>query len=135
MTSGERADRLLAEATLVAEEMHRARQAGAWNLAARRAQEVVELIVKGLLSEMGIEYPKTHDPAPLLAQMIEARRLGASAGSLAWLTALSARLEKIRSPAFYQEISITETEAGEAVDGADRALAFGHTFLASLRRR
>ena len=135
MTNGERADRLLAEAALVAEEMRRAQQAQAWNLAARRAQEVLELVIKGLLSELSVEYPKTHDPAPFFSQIVEARRLGAIAGDLRWLTELSARLEKIRGPAFYQEIAVGELEAAEAVAGADRALAFARAFLERLRRR
>ena len=53
MTNHERADRLLAEAAAIAEEARHAVERRRWNLAARRAQEVVELIVKGLLNEMG----------------------------------------------------------------------------------
>jgi HEPN domain-containing protein len=133
VTNGERADRLLAEAALVAEEMRRARQARAWNLTARRAQEVLELVVKGLLTQMGVEYPKTHDPAPLFVQMVAVK--GLQGDDLGWLLALSARLEKIRGPAFYQEITVGETEAVEAAEGADRALAFGRGFLETLGRR
>jgi predicted nucleotidyltransferase len=54
VTNRERADQLLAEATGIAEDMRRALERGGWNLATRRAQEVIELVVKGLLNEMGV---------------------------------------------------------------------------------
>jgi hypothetical protein len=45
-----------------------------------------------------------------------------------------ARLAQIRAPAFYQEIAVSENEAGAAVEGAERVLAFGRDLLARLRR-
>jgi HEPN domain-containing protein len=134
VTNADRADRLFAEADLVAAEMRRAMEAGSWNLAARRAQEVVELVIKGLLNEMGLEYPRTHDPAPVLVSAIRARGVEVEATFLEWLAALSAELEKIRGPAFYQEIVVTEAQAGAAVQGAERALEFRRSFLQRLRR-
>jgi HEPN domain-containing protein len=134
VTNAERADRLFAEADLVAAEMRRAIEAGGWNLAARRAQEVLELVIKGLLNEMGLEYPRTHDPAPLLVSAIRARAVEVEATFLEWLAALSAELEKIRGPAFYQEIVVNEAQARDAVQGAERALEFRRGFLQRLRR-
>jgi HEPN domain-containing protein len=107
-------------------------EAGSWNLAARRAQEVLELVIKG---EMGLEYPRTHDPAPVLVSAIRARGVEVEANSLEWLAALSAELEKIRGPAFYQEIVVTEAQGRHAVQGAERALEFRRGFLQRLRRR
>ena len=55
MTNGERADRLLGEARQIAGEMKRALDDEAWNLATRRAQEVLELAIKALLNEMSVD--------------------------------------------------------------------------------
>ena len=54
MTNGERAERLVGEARQIAGEMRRALDEAAWNLATRRAQEVLELVIKALLNEMGV---------------------------------------------------------------------------------
>ena len=134
MTNGDRADRLLGEASRVALDMRNASAAQDWNLTSRRAQEVVELVTKALLSEIGVDYPKTHDPASLLVEALRSRRLDGEVAPLDWLVELSAHLAAIRSPAFYHEIEIGEHEAREAADGAERALEFGRGLLSALRR-
>lgn len=134
MTSRERADQLFSEAPAIADDMRKALDGGRWNLVARRAQEVVEPVVKGLLNEMGIEYPRTHDAAPLLAEALRQRRLEADPGFLDWLNEMSARLSEIRAPAFYHEIEVPEAEARVAAGAADRVLAFGRELLARLRQ-
>lgn len=133
MTNGERADRLVGEALGVAGEMRTALADGRWNLAARRAQEVVELVLKGLLAEMSVDYPRSHDVAPVFIEAVRERGIEVDAGFLAWLVPLSARLADVRAPAFYHEIAVEEGEAQEAVGGAERVLAFGQEFLARLR--
>ena len=80
MTNHERAQQLFSEALGIAEDMRRALGQRRWNLAVRRAQEVVELVLKGLLNEMGVEYPRTHAPAPVLVEIIRQRRLQADPG-------------------------------------------------------
>lgn len=134
MTNGERADRLVGEALGVAGEMQRALADGRWNLAARRAQEVVELVLKGLLAEMSVDYPRSHDVAPVFVEAVHERGIEVDAGFLAWLVPLSARLADVRAPAFYQEIAVEEGEAREAVGGAERVLAFGQELVARLRQ-
>jgi hypothetical protein len=54
VTNGERADRLANEARQIAGEMMRALDNEAWNLATRRAQEALQLVVKALLNEMSV---------------------------------------------------------------------------------
>ena len=76
MTNGERADRLVREARQIAGEMSRALDDEAWNLATRRAQEALELAIKALLNEIGVEYPKTHDPLQSSPRPIRARGIG-----------------------------------------------------------
>lgn len=133
MTNGERADRLLEEARRIGVEMRQALEPGGWNLALRRAQEVIELVVKALLSEMSVDYPKSHDPAPVLVTAIRARGLDVDAGFLQWLRALSAKLEEIRSPAFYHEIEVTAPQARAAVGDAERVLEFARDLFTRLR--
>lgn len=133
MTNRERADQLFAEAPGIAEDMRRALERGRWNLAARRAQEVVEVVVKGLLNELSVEYPRTHDAAPVLAETIKRRHVDADPAFLDWLSRLSGRLAEIRGPAFYHEIEVGEADARAAVDAADRVLTFGQDLLGRLR--
>jgi HEPN domain-containing protein len=133
VTDGERADRLLGEARQIASEMRRALEGEAWNLATRRAREVLELAIKALLNEMSVEYPKTHDPAPVFAQASRTRGIDVDAGVLDSLTALSQELSKIRGPAFYQETVVTDTQARDWVQRVELALQFGEDLLRRLR--
>jgi HEPN domain-containing protein len=114
--------------------MRRALDDEAWNLATRRAQEALELAIKALLNEMSVDYPKTHDPAPVFAQAIRARGIDIDASVLDSLTALSQELAKVRSPAFYQETLVTEAQARDWVQRVERALHFGEDLLRRLRR-
>ena len=134
MTNGERADRLVREARQIAGEMKRSLDDEAWNLATRRAQEVLELVIKALLNEMSVDYPKTHDPAPVFAQAIRARGIGVDVGVLDSLTALSQELAKIRGPVFYQETVVTDAQARDWVRRVDRALQFVEDLLRRLRK-
>ena len=134
MRNGERADRLLTEARQIASEMARALAGEAWNLATRRAQEVLELTIKALLNEMGVDYPKTHDPAPVFVAAVRSRHVDVDAGVLDSLAALSLELAQMRGPAFYQETLITEAQARDWVEQVERALRFGEELLERLRR-
>ena len=133
MTNGERADQLLADAEAIAREMRFALGDRRWNLAARRAQEVVELVAKGLINQMGVEYPRTHDPVPALIDALRERRIDADPGVLEWLRDFSRDLAELRGPAFYQEIAVAEERARAAVDGGERALQFGRALVGRLR--
>ncbi len=133
MTNGERADRLLREARQIAGEMKRALDAEAWNLATRRAQEALELTIKALLNEMGVDYPKTHDPAPVFAQAVRTRGIEVDADVLASLTILSRELANIRSPAFYQETVLTDAQARDWVQRVNGVLRFAEDLLRRLR--
>lgn len=123
----------MSEAGAIAEEVRVALELARWNLATRRVQEVVELVVKGLLSEMGVEYPRTHDAVPTLVETMRQRSLEADPAFLDWLSGFSSRLAGIRGPAFYHEITVTEAEAQAAADGAERVRRFGRDFLGRLR--
>jgi len=133
VTNGERADRLVGEARQIAGEMKRALDDEAWNLATRRAQEVLALAIKALLNEMSVDYP-THDPAPVFAHAVRTRGIDVDAGVLDTLTALSQELAKIRSPAFYQETLVTQAQARDWVQRVERGLHFAEELLRRLRR-
>ena len=135
MTNRERADQLFLEAQEIVEDMRRALERIRWNRAARRAQEVIELVLKALLNEMGVEYPRSHDPAPALVRAVRDRRIEVDLPFLEWLSELSDRLAEIRGPAFYHEIEVAEAEARTAVVAADRILIFGENLLSRLRGR
>ena len=134
MTNGERADRLLEEAVAVGDELRGALARGRWNLVVRRAQEIVEFVIKALLNEMSVEYPRTHDAVPLLVQALARRKIEVDREFVNWLSGFSSELAEIRSPAFYHEIVVAESRALEAASGAERVLAFGREFIVRLRR-
>jgi len=134
VTNGERADRLIREARQITGEMRRALADEAWNLAARRAQEALELAIKALLSEMTVDYPKIHDPAPVFVRAVRARGIEVDAAALDSLATLSQELASIRGPAFYQETIVTEAQARDWVQRVERALEFAEALLRQLRR-
>ena len=134
MTNGERADRLVGEARQIAGEMQRALDDEAWNLATRRAQEVLELAIKALLNEMSVDYPKTHDPAPVFAQAVRMRGIGVDLGVLDSLTARSQELAKIRGRAFYQETVVPDAQARDWVQRVERTPEFVEERLRQWRR-
>lgn len=133
MTSRDRADRLIGEASAILQEFPGILQRQSWNLAIRRAQEVVELALKGLLAEMGIDYPKIHDVAPPFASAARARGLGVDEAVLIWLETISARLAVSRAPAFYFESEYGEEEARRAVSESEQVMAFTVELLRRLR--
>jgi HEPN domain-containing protein len=94
----------------------------------------LELAIKALLNEMSVDYPKTHDPAPVFAHAVRTRGIEIDAGVLDSLTALSQELAKVRSPAFYQETLVTEVQARAWVQRVERALRFGEDLLRLWRR-
>ena len=135
MTNDERADRLLREARQIAGEMRRALADEAWNLATCRTQEALELTITALLSEMTVDYPKIHDPAPVFVHTVRARGIEVDVAALDSLATLSQELASIRGPAFYQEtIVITEAQARDWVQRVERALEFAEALLRRLRR-
>lgn len=134
MTNGERADRLFREARQVAGEMRRALLDEAWNLATRRSQEALELAIKALLSEMGVDYPKTHDAAAVFTRSVRARGIDVDADVLGALATLSHELAGVRGPAFYQEMVVTEVQARDWVERVEGALRFAEPLLGRLRR-
>ena len=86
----------------------------------REAQEIVELALKGMLRQVGIEPPRWHDVGPLL-QEYRVRFPPAIATDVDRLAAISGWLRKEREFSFYGDIDFIPTDRYSRED-AERAL-------------
>lgn len=111
---GEVVERLLDEARLLGEELDRSCEGERWNLAVRRAQEIVELSLKGLLKAMCMEYPRLHDVGGAFAAAAATKGLGVDAATIDRIRQISSYLARDRAPAFYLEAEFSREQAGQA---------------------
>jgi HEPN domain-containing protein len=88
------------------------------NLVVRRAQEVVELTLKGALKFLGVEYPKVHDVGKIFEQTMKKKVRKFDEVVIRKIIRISARLAEDRGPSFYGEKIYKREEAGEAYAGA-----------------
>lgn len=109
---------------------------GAFSDVIREAQELVELVLKGMLRFVGIEPPKQHDVGGLLREHRD--RLPARVSSeVDRLADISHRLRKEREFAFYGDEDFIPTEeytredAQAALDDARFALSLVDSFPSS----
>jgi len=93
---------------------------GAFSDVVREAQEVVELALKGMLRQVGIEPPKWHDVGSHLQEFAERFPVDVRP-ELDRLAAISGWLRKEREFAFYGDIDFIPTEEYTAGD-AQRAI-------------
>ncbi len=114
MTNHDLARRLLDEARLLGEELDRSCEGERWNLAVRRAQEIVELSLKGLLKAMCMEYPRLHDVGGAFAAAAAAKGLGVDAATIDRIRQVSSYLARDRAPAFYLEAEFSQGQAKQA---------------------
>ncbi|KAF5415110.1 MAG: hypothetical protein C5S38_04335 [Candidatus Methanophagaceae archaeon] len=135
MKNEERADRLLSEAESIFNEIEQALESENWNLAIRRAQEVVELVLKGLLAQLGIDYPKVHDVAPIFKRSVEERGVMVDEEFMNWLIEFSADLSTKRAPSFYFEAEYDEDDAVNGAKGAEEVIKFGKRFIEAVRKK
>ncbi len=123
MNNFEAGDSLVREAHEFLSEVDRAFERGSWNIVVRRAQEVVELSLKGGLKMMGIEYPKEHDVGRVFARACGARNLSIGEPDLVNIMQISAWLARERQPSFYMDRRYSRAEAVRAREGAMTVLA------------
>ena len=88
-----------------------------FNLAIRRAQEVVELALKGGLNLMCTEYQRTHDVAPVFCERVQ-EKIGDVAEPLERIREVSTWLSQARGPALYLEQDYSADDAEQACDDA-----------------
>jgi hypothetical protein len=86
----------------------------------REAQEIVELALKGMLRQVGVEPPKWHDVGGFLMEYRD--RFPQESSTLERLADISTRLRKEREFAFYGDIDFIPTEEYSVAD-AERAMA------------
>jgi hypothetical protein len=93
---------------------------GAFSDVVREAQEVVELALKGMLRQVGVEPPKWHDVGSHVQEFAD-RFPDLARSELDRLAAISGWLRKEREFAFYGDIDFIPTEEYTAGD-AQRAI-------------
>ena len=120
MNNGDRGRNMMAMAGEYLQDMEASVGRMSWNAVVRRAQEVVELALKGVLSYLGVDYPKTHDPAAVFVATLASRGMELSDTEAADVTAVSSRLARKRAPAFYFEHVEDEAAAKKAAEDARR---------------
>lgn len=108
MTANELARSYLAKASVRLEMLHFLAQRQAWSDVVREAQELVELALKGLLRQAGIDPPKWHDVGPVLLEQAALFPSDLQA-KLPELARISKRLRREREFAFYGDIDFVPT--------------------------
>jgi HEPN domain-containing protein len=93
----------------------------AWSDVVREAQELVELALKAMLREVGVDPPKWHDVGPILIEQAE-RFPEMIRSQLPELARISHWLRKEREFSFYGDIDFIPTEQYSEEDAA-RAIA------------
>jgi HEPN domain-containing protein len=96
----------------------------------REAQEVVELVLKGMLRAVGIDPPKWHDVGQIL--LAHASRFPAPLqAQLPAYASISQRLRRDREAAFYGEVDLIPEQAFDRI-AAQRALDDARQVLAGI---
>lgn len=104
----------------------------AWSDVVREAQELVELALKAMLREVGVDPPKWHDVGPILIEQAE-RFPDATRAQLSELARISHWLRKEREFSFYGDVDFIPTEQYSAQD-ADRAIVDATYVLEAAKR-
>ncbi|HHT9125905.1 MAG TPA: HEPN domain-containing protein [Candidatus Brocadiia bacterium] len=126
--------KLLSEAEECWEELQHAFARGSWNVVIRRAQEVVELSLKGLLKMMGMEHPKTHDVGELFQTACKEKKIALDDKLLVEIKEISSRLARKRAPAFYMEKSYNKAEAEEALADGEKVIQLARKLFRILKQ-
>jgi HEPN domain-containing protein len=100
----------------------------------REAQEIVELALKGMLRQVGIEPPKWHDVGQLLEEYRD-RFPEPTSGQVGRLAEISAWLRKERKFSFYGDIDFipteqySETDARQAIQDAEFVVSMAEVVI------
>ncbi|MGA9349012.1 MAG: HEPN domain-containing protein [Anaerolineae bacterium] len=91
---------------------------GDFNMVVRRAQEVVELALKGALRMLGADYPKVHDVAPAFSEQVRQKWGAVDVEVLEQMEDISFWLSQARAPSFYLERDYGGEDAQQAFQDA-----------------
>ncbi len=86
----------------------------AWNMVIRRSQETVELALASMLARIAIHYPKDHDQAPILFNVLDAHEIPTKEYRQK-IETISADLARKRGPALHQEEGYDQETAKKAL--------------------
>jgi len=112
--------------------MIRAYERRSWGMVVRRAQEVVETSLKGLLKMMGVEYPKSHHVGEVFRRVCIEKGLKIDSDQLDEFEDISSYLAEERAPAFYMEKIYSKQNADKAKTDAENVLNFARSFATTL---
>jgi HEPN domain-containing protein len=117
-TNREQGEKLLKEAQWIFEkDLKIAVDEENYNLAVRRAQEVVELAIIGCLRMLSIDYPKIHDAGYVFTKEA-GKKLEFQENILKDIERISKWLAEARSPSFYGDRDFTKEDARRAFNDA-----------------
>ncbi len=136
MTASELARSYLAKAVVRLKALELFMQEEAWSDVIREAQERVELALKAMLRQVGVDPPKWHDVGPILLQeaALFPEPIRCEIGRLA---EISAQLRRERERAFYGDIEFiptreyTREDAQHALNAARDCLAVAQRLIPS----
>lgn len=121
-TNREQGEKLLKEAEWIFEkDLKNAIKEENINIAVRRAQEVVELSMKGCLRILGIDYPKVHDAGFVFIKEA-GKKLSLAEKTLKEIERISRWLAEARAPSFYGERDFSTEDADKAFQDAEFVL-------------
>ena len=134
MTNGSLAASYLAKATMRLDILPVLFERAGYSDVVREAQEIVELALKGMLRQAGVETPRWHDVGGVL-QEHRSRFPALSGDEIERLATISAWLRQNRELSFYGDEGFIPTErytredAERAIDGARRAVSAATTVV------
>jgi len=117
MTNYDRAKVLIEDAHIYRKDAENAFKEGGWNRTIRRAQEAVELYLKGILKLMNVEFPKVHDVGRFFIAELEKKGKKLPKETSDKIVEISSMLAEKRAPAFYREEEYSEEDARQAIEG------------------
>ncbi|MBI4524642.1 MAG: HEPN domain-containing protein [Deltaproteobacteria bacterium] len=94
-----------------------------FNLVVRRAQEAVELALKGALKTLAVDYPKVHDVAPLFSDQFRHKGGVGDPAVLEKIEEVSLWLAESRTPSFYFDREYSREDAEHAYQDAALVLS------------
>lgn len=113
-TNREQGEKLLKEAEWIFEkDLKNAIGEENVNIAVRRAQEVVELSLKGCLRIIGIDYPKVHDAGFVFIKEAE-KKFSLTGNTLKEIERISRWLAEARASSFYGERDFSSEDGRKA---------------------
>jgi len=125
MTNMENGEKLIKEGQrILRRDVAEAYIDGSYNICVRRAQESVELMLKGFLQVLGIEYPKVHDVGAIFAERVMITFPETESAFLEQIREISQRLANDREPSFYFERLYSEADARKAQQDAQQVSEF-----------